>query len=234
MRTDGYERRLERMESSLAGLTPGTWAPRELITAMETGTATPMQLEQVWLIAKEDIRTQIIRIARNRWVYYEAGGTMEYDPTFATVSRAIETLSHHADVRLEMKPQWVPPYDPEAWADSLATRLHSGSAPHGFKDWARVFLMKRLLGPDGGLSLREQIGRWIEGGEPPIDEGRFPHESIYQLITPIDGDPGLMFDARMLRLPTAELFFKIGNYPSFWGPGQDWTLVDNTGWERFP
>ena len=131
MRIEGFERRLEKLQGSLARLTPGTWAPQELVTAMETGTATPMQLEQVWLIAKEDILTQIVRIARNRWVYYEAGGTMEYDPTFSTVSRAIETLSHPADVRLEMKPQWVPPYDPEAWANTAGARLHPGSCHTG-------------------------------------------------------------------------------------------------------
>lgn len=233
MRIEGFERRLEKLESSLARLTPGTWAPHELITVMKAGTTTPMQLEQVWLLAKEDIRTQIIRIARNRWMYYEAGGTMEYDPTFSTVSRAIETLSHPADVRLQMKPQLVPPYDPEAWANTTGARLQPDSVPHGFKDWARVFLMKRLLGPDGGLSLREQIGRWIEGGEPPIDQNRFPHPSVYKLILPIDGDPALMFDARMLRLPTLDLFYKIGDYPCWGGPSDDWTLVDNTGYERF-
>lgn len=231
MRADGYRRRLEKLESSLARFAPGTWAPQELVAAMETGSATPMQLEQVWSIAKVDIRTQIIRIARNRWLYYRAGGTSGYDPTFKPVSRAIETLSHPADVRLDMKPQWVPPYDPEVWSNALGARLHPGYVPPGFIDWARVFLMKRLLGPDGGLGLRQQIGEWIEGGDPPIDVDRFPHESIYWLIDPIDGDPSLLFDARMLRLPTTDLFHRIGNYPSFWGPGQDWTPVDFTGYE---
>src|SRR5271167_5286188 len=102
MRIEGYERRLEKMETSLAGLTPGTWAPQELITAMKTGTATPMQLEQVWLIAKEDIRTQIIRIARNWWLFYQEGGSSRLGETIYPVGRAIETLSHPPDVELDM------------------------------------------------------------------------------------------------------------------------------------
>jgi hypothetical protein len=86
---------------------------------------------------------------------------------------------------------------------------------------------------NSALGLRHEIGQWIDGGEPPIDENRFPHESVYWLILPIDDEPGLTFDARMLRLPTIDLFYKIGNYPSWGGPGQDWTLVDHTGFESF-
>jgi len=231
MRIEGYERRIQTMETSLAGLTPGTWAPQELITAMKTGTATPMQLEQVWLIAQEEIRTQIIRIARNWWLFYQKGGTLGWDPTFHTVGRAIETLSHPPDFELDMEPQWVQPYSPEVWGDPEEARRRHRHVFEEFKRWARGFLMKRLLGEDGGLSLRYEIGQWIDGGEPPIDEHRFPHESVYWLILPIADDPGLMHDARMLRLPTTDLFYKIGNYPSFWGPGQNRTPVDFTGYE---
>ena len=233
MRIEGYERRLEKLQSSLDRLTPGTWAPQELITAMEAGTATPMQLEQVWLIAKEDIRTQVIRIARNRWLFYQEGHRFDWNMTPYPVSRAIETLSYPPDVELEMEPQWVQPYTPEVWGDPEEARRRHRHVFDEFKLWSRTFLMKRLLGEDGGLSLRHEIGQWIDGGEPPIDENRFPHESVYWLILPIDDDPGLTFDARMLRLPTIDLFHKIGNYPSWGGPGQDWTLVDNTGFERF-
>jgi hypothetical protein len=234
MRIEGYERRLDKLERSLAGLTPGTWAPHELVTAMKTATATPMQLEQVWLLAKEDIVTQIVRLARIRWLFYQEGGTSGIDMTIYPVARAIETLSYPPDVELQMEPQWVQPYDPDVWGDPEEALRRHRHVFHEFKLWSRTFLMKRLLGEDGGLSLRHEIGQWIDGGEPPIDENRFPHPSVYRLIIPIDDDPGLMFDARMLRLPTTELFFEIGDYPSFWGPGQDWTPVDITGFEHFP
>jgi hypothetical protein len=199
---------------------------------MKAGTATPMQLEQVWSIAKEDIRTQVIRVARNRWLFYEGGGTNQYDLTLSPVSWAIETISYPADVRLEMKPQWVPPYDPEAWADPLMARRTHRHVPLGFQTWARVFLMKRLLGEDGGLNLRREIGWWIDSGDPPIDVDRFPHESIYRLTHPIDGDPGLTRDARMLRLPTEDIWLRIGNYSwDYPEHGQGWTPQDITGFE---
>ena len=233
MRIEGYERRLEKLQSSLARLAPGTWAPQELVTAMKAGTATPMQLEQVWLIAKEDIRTQIIRIARNWWLFYQEGGSSGLNKTIYPVGRAIETLSHPPDVELDMESRWVQPYTPEVWGDPEEARRQRRHVLKEFKLWSRGFLMKRLLGEDGGLSLRHEIAQWIDGGEPPIDENRFPHESVYWLILPIDGDPGLTHDARMLRLPTLDLFYKIGNYPCWGGPDDDWTLVDNTGFERF-
>jgi hypothetical protein len=232
MSIEQYNRRLSRLESSLDRLAPDTWSHDELIAALEAGTATPMQMEQVWSTAKEDIRSQVIRVARNRWLFYQGGGEYDSGVTFSPVTRAIETLSYPAEVTLDMKPQWVPPYDPEAWADPLEARRNHRHVPDGFRRWARVFLMKRLLGEDGGLGLRQEIGRWIDGGDPPIDVDRFPHESVYWLVLPIDGDPSLMFDARMLRLPTVDLWWRIGNYPSFDPPGQGWTPVDISGFER--
>ena len=232
MSIERYERRLSRLEGSLAGLTPDTWTHEELINAMKAGTATPMQMDQVWSVAKEDIRTQIIRVARNRWLFYQGGGQNEWDVTFPPVSRALETLSYPADVPLVMKRQWVPPYDPEAWADPLEARRTHRHIPDGFRRWSRTYLMKRLLGEDGGLGLRREIGRWIDGGDPPIDEDHFPDASIYNLILPIDGDPSLMFDARMLRLPTVDLWWKIDHYPSFDPPPDDWVPVDISGFER--
>jgi hypothetical protein len=170
---------------------------------------------------------------RNRWLFYQQGGTSGVDMSFYPVSRAIETLSYPPDVELEMAPRWVQPYTPEVWGDPEEARRRHRHVFEEFKLWARGFLMKRLLGDDGGLSLRHEIGQWIDGGEPPIDENRFPHESVYWLITPIDDDPGLTHDARILRLPTTELFWKIGNYPNFGGPRQDWIPVDISGFERF-
>jgi hypothetical protein len=112
---------------------------------------------------------------------------------------------------------------------------------HGFKAWARTFLMDRLLGPDGGLALRAEIDEWLEGGEPVIDVDRYPHESVYWLVLPIDGNTRTMFDARMLRLPTAELYERIGIFPNFGEPecwdipeGRHlWTPEDTTGFEWF-
>jgi hypothetical protein len=162
MSIEQYNRRLSRLESSLDRLAPDTWSHDELIAALEAGTATPMQMEQVWSTAKEDIRSQVIRVARSRWLFYQGGGEYDSDVTFSPVTRAIETLSYPAEVTLDMKPQWVPPYDPEAWADPLEARRNHRHVPDGFRRWARVFLMKRLLGEDGGLGLRQEIGRWID------------------------------------------------------------------------
>jgi hypothetical protein len=100
--------------------------------------------------------------------------------------------------------------------------------------------MIKLLGDDGGLRLRQDIDDWMDGGDAPIDVDRYPEERIYWLLLPIDGDPALMFDARILRLPDAELFRRIGNYPCWETPeswddpdgGHLWTPVDNTGFER--
>jgi len=86
--------------------------------------------------------------------------------------------------------------------------------------------------------------RWtsgLEGGDPPIDVDRHPHEDIYRLLLPIDGDTRLMFDARMLRLPTAELKERIGILPNFdipdcWDASEGRRLltpVDISGFEWF-
>src|SRR5271156_2160529 len=144
MKIEGYERRLDKLGSSLARLTPGTWAPQELITAMKAGTATPMQLEQVWLLTKEDIRTQIIRIARNWWLFYQEGGSFGFYTALYPVGRAIETLSHPPDVQLETKPRWVQPYTPVVWSDREEAKRQRRHVFEEFKLWARGFLMQRL------------------------------------------------------------------------------------------
>lgn len=227
-----YERRITRIEHSLVDLTPDRWTNEELIAALQSCSATPMQMEQIWTIAGDVIRAQIIRLAGYRRIYYQAGGTPEWGVTYSPVIRTIETLSYPADVQIDMAPAWVPPYDPEAWADDEKARQNNRYVPFGFRDWARTYLMDRLLGEDGGLSLRQEIGHWIEGGDPPIDVDRFPDVSVYHLLLPIDGDPGLLFDARMLPLPTVDLWWQIGNYPSFEPPEPDWVPVDISGFER--
>jgi len=240
MKSDRYNRSLTRFETSLAKFSPDSLSNDELMAALQSGTATPLQMEKIWAIAKEDIRTQIIRVAGNRRLFHEQGGKSERNMMFAPADRAIEILSHPACVDFASPPQFVPKYDPEAWSNPMKYRGTHRHAGGNARIWARTYLMKRLLGDDEGLLLRHEIDDWMDGGDAPIDVDRYPHESIYWLINPIDGDPRIMRDARVLRLPDSELFRRIGNYPCWdtadpWDnpeDGQPWTAVDITGFEN--
>jgi hypothetical protein len=228
MSKDHYRRRINRLEDALANLSPATSGINALVTPLKPSTTTPSQMEQVWAIAGDDIAAQVIRLAWHRRHFYDA------------VTRAIEILSNPADKALELSRISAPPYDPEGWKNQQVARRQQSYVPNGFKAWARTYLMTRLLGDDSGLALRHQMDEWFEGGDPLIDMDRFPHESIYDLLLPIDGDPALLFDARMLRLPHAELFRRIKDYPCWEAPeswddpegGHLWTPVDITGTER--
>ena len=242
MSYDHIRRRISRMEDALAQLSPAAATTDDLVTALKSSTATPLQMDQVWALAREDIRTQVIRVSVGRRLRYAAGAEFEAGTDSGPVSRAIEILSHGADEQLNLSLRIAPTYDPEGWADPRAARRADRYVPlFGFKEWARSYLMDRLLGADEGLALRHQIDQWFEGGYPPIDVARFPHESVYRLVLPIDGDTRPMFDARMLRLPTAELYDRIGKFPNFdepecWDTPEGrhlWTPVDNTGYEWF-
>jgi hypothetical protein len=238
---DHYRRRISRIEDALAKVSPATSTIDERVAALKSSAATPSQMEHLWSLAGDDIGAQVVRLAWYCRQFYEAGGTFEGGADSAPVTRAIEILSHRADEPLDLSPYFVPPYDPEAWRDPVAARGNKRYVPHGFKAWARTYLMTRLLGNDGGLALRHQIDEWLEGGDPPVDVDRYPHESVYQLVLPIDGDTRPMFDARMLRLPTADLHERIETFPNFdvpecWDTPEGrhlWTPVDNTGFEWF-
>jgi hypothetical protein len=242
MSAEEFRRRLRKLEAELAKLNPDPSTDDELIAALKAFTATPSQMEQVWAIAGEDIRTQVIRVAVGRRLRYAAGAEFEAGTDSGPVSRTIEILSRGADEQLNLSFRIAPTYDPEGWADPRAARREGRYVPlFGFKEWARCYLMDQLLGADGGLALRHQIDQWFDGGDPPIDVDRFPHESVYWLVLPIDGDTRPMFDARMLRLPTAEPYDRIGTFPNFdepecWDTPEGrhlWTPVDNSGYEWF-
>jgi hypothetical protein len=240
MSAEEFRRRLRKLGAELAKLNPEPSTNDELIAALEAYAATPIQMEQIWAIAQEDIRSQVIRVARERRLFYDAGGSYKSDVTLAPVTRTIEILSHRADEPLDLALEDEPLYFHKASSDESGAKRIRRHVPSAFKTWARTVLMTKLLGNDGGMGLRGDIDEWMDGGDPPIDVDRYPHEDIYHLVLPIDGDPALMFDARMLRLPHAELYKRIGNYPCWEAPeswdspdgGQMWTPVDITGFER--
>ncbi len=241
MTTKSQVRRLDQLEAALSDFSPKSWTLDELISAVKDRTATPAQMERIWAIAGEDIRSQIVRVAKYTRLH-DDGQPMGGNPYTRPVLWAIEVLSRPADVRIESPHPYIPAYQPETWCESA-----SGPERRQFTMWARSFLIRKLLGDDDGLSLRIGMDQWLAGGDPLVDENRFPHETVYDLLLPIDGDPALMFDARLLRLPHRDLYFRIREYPCGDPPwddpedgqswddpedGQWWTPVDNRGVER--
>jgi hypothetical protein len=232
MKSDRLTRRLAHLEASLTGVTGDTTSLVELTAALKACTATPVQLERISAIAGEDIRNQLVRLARHQRRFKEEGSAIRRDTLLHPMDRAVEILGYRADQSLELPPQFVPTYDPEAWAHPMRYRGTSRYAPGCFEIWSRTFLVSRVLGDDDGLTMRHEIDRWMDGGEPPIDGDRYPEARVYRLLGPIE-TPEVQLDARMLRLPTRELFREIGNYDC-WDPpedGQQWTTVDITGHE---
>jgi hypothetical protein len=235
MTTKGQMRRLDQLEAALIDFNPKSWTLDELISALKDRTATPAQMERIWAIAGEDIRSQIVRVAKYHRLHYYGSQSLGGDLYCQPVLWAIEVLSRPADVEVEPPHPYIPTYQPERWGESA-----SGPERRRFRLWARSFLIRKLLGDDDGLSIRIEMDQWLAGGDPLVDEDRFPHEAIYDLLLPIDGDPALMLDARMLRLPHRDLYYRITEYPCNETPeswddpedGQSWTPVDNRGVER--
>lgn len=222
MTSDDLRRRLARLESSLNGLSVEMWGEDELISAMRDSKVTPPQMAQVFVLVEEDIRTQAVLSAAERRLGY----SLEERPRtpgrpVMPFDQVIEMLRWQAEDPVEGLFTPVS-YDPEVWVDR---KRFSWGQRFGSVWWARSFLLERLLGADGGRSLREAFDRWWEGGDPPLDIGRYPHESVYWLLEPIDTTASFL-DYRMLRIPTKELYDRIGTYDRFddWEDGHYWTL----------
>jgi hypothetical protein len=167
MSAEEFRRRLRKLEAELAKLNPDPSTDDELIAALKAFTATPIQMEQIWAIAREDIRTQIIRLARNRRLFYAAGGWYESAVTLP-VTRAIEILSHRADEPFELSLEYAPRPIPHGSSIESSTNPNRRHAPLTFTTWARTALMTKLLGDDGGLCLRHEIDDWMDGGDAPL------------------------------------------------------------------
>ena len=215
--------RFSRFEADLEELSGKEWSDEELITAMVSGTATPLQMSRVYDRVEADIRAAVVLYAASARRCREEEGGRRVSPLFP-VDVASEIVSYPPGSPLPTWGTYSPAYDPESWAGLPHSSPSQTWAPRDFAWWARSFLMQRLLGNDRGLALREGFDSWWQGGDPPIDPDRYPDERIYWLLEPIDTVASIL-DRRLLRRPTPELYWRIGTYDRFDVPddGHEWT-----------
>ena len=81
-------------------------------------------------------------------------------------------------------------------------------------------MMDRLLGQDGGLSIRQSLDKYFATGIPPVDVDRLPELRVYRLLNPINS-PVTLLDAELLPEPTEEIGRLIGEYYDFDYPEWD-------------
>ena len=223
MSSDDLTHRFASFEASLEELAGKVWSDDELIAAMVSGTASPLQLSQVYDRVEEDIRTAVVLYAASARHRRALDGVRDVSPLLP-VDVASEIVSYPPGSTIPAWGAYVPEYDPEAWAALPHPGPSQTCAPREFAWWARSFLMQRLLGDDRALCLREGLDSWWRGGDPPIDPDRYPDKRIYWLLEPIDTVASIL-DPRLLRRPTPELYWRIGTYDRFDVPddGHEWT-----------
>ena len=202
MKRNDIHDRIERLEKSAGALSlPGT-SEGELIDAMVHNALNPLQVERVFEIAAEDIKIGLVLQAQFRRIELPCPSYKYNQPIlFQPVCNAVTILSRPVAMDAGQPKHWG--WNPDLWK-------HPWHKPQAEKNkvWARSYLMDRLIGHDGGLSLRAAIDTWFDGGPAPVDLDRYPDVRTYRLLGPI-GDP---YDDRLLRIPTPELHEEVKGY----------------------
>jgi len=200
MRSNSIYDRLERLENASRALTLPSMSDDDLIDAMSRDALTTLQAERVFEIAGEDIKIALVLHAQYRR-FEVICPAYRYDHQFFyyPVLNACAVLSpRERTSRAETAEPW--PWNPDVWR-----YLWLGSEVEKNRIWARFYLIDRLIGHDGGMSLKAEIDAWIAGGPAPVDLARYPDVRTYRLLAPIDDE----YDWQLLRSPAPEVHEKM-------------------------
>ena len=188
--------RIEDFETAIHSLVPASSTDEELIAAGVSGTLTPPQAAQLFDIAGEHIRFQVIVLAALRYNHRVETGEEPWDSWDHPVGWAATTLSCPVEVDLKHPfdhEDW--PYDPDFWVRARLALTTTCAR------WARFYFLHRVLGPDGGLSFRKTLDECRETGILHIDGDLYPDVRTYRLLHPI-GWQWNHGDELLLRHPT--------------------------------